>query len=408
MTIDFSGKELDRFDFREFDLRGANFSDCIIKNSHFFSKDMTGANFSNATLMKTAFTDVKLNEAIFDSVRLDGVSLTYSQVHGVSATRINFGPGLLGESEFCDVDFSDSSIAADFKNCKFEKVKFRQCSFDRMRIESCSFFEPDFVQSGMKKCTFDNSHILQGDFKASKIGGRNHYESACYFNQSVLTHSSFEGTDLENVEFTKCDLGGSSFVDGKIRDCQFKWTDLSTVNIERMTFKGLSGGGALVDLSNRSLVGCDFSGVLGGIDFSNSDLSSVSFRGASILDLNFRGATLQGTDFSGARLVGSPEFDECDLDSAIFHMTDVTRMSIGMLRPELGAFFSQISKEYLNSDSQRELQEERGKNNFRSPLIERKNSDGEFIGYVEEVSYDEYGRSYKYDSDSDSFRRFDD
>lgn len=408
MTIDFSGKELDRFDFSEFDLRGANFSDCVIKNSDFISKDMSGANFSNATLTRTKLIDVKLNEALFDSVRLDGVSLTYSQVHGASATGINFGPGYLGESEFCDVDFSGSSIAADFKNCKFEKVKFRQCSFDQTRIESCSFSEPDFVQSGLKRCTFDESQILQGDFEASRIGGPNRYESICYFNQSVLTHSSFVGTDLENVEFTKCDLGGSSFVYGKIRECQFKWTDLSTVNLERMRFEGLSGGGALVDLSNRSLVGCDFSGVLGGIDFSNSDLSSVSFRGAEILDLNFRGASLKGTDFSGARLVGSPKFDECELALAIFNMTDVTHMSIGMLPPELGAFFSQILEEFLNSDRQRELRDERGRNNSRSPLIARKNSDGEFVRYVEEVSYDEYGRSYKYDSDSDSYRRFDD
>jgi len=351
--FDFSGQSLTSLDFQrifeqnpELNLRNANFSNTILNDVSIFRADFTGADFSN----------VQINGARFESC------------------------------VFTDANFAGS---------KFDRVRMEKSDLKKINWNGCEINTSEFV----------DSDLTLGQFVSARILGHSLYGSYSCFRNSIVNQCVFERTDLNTIKFINCQLEDSIFEDSQMRDVIFEVSDLSKTEIKNVKFKGSI---YRADFSKKSLVGCDFSNAHCGIDFSNADLSGVSFRNANLGSCDFRGARLDGTDFSFAKM-HSVKFFKANISRAIFFQNDVTKMSFADLPLDLAKFFEGLLDEFLNSDSQVEQRkwELEHRKNHGSNLIERKNSDGEFIGYVEGVSYDEFGKAYIWDPFKDSYREYD-
>lgn len=353
MFFDFSGQSLTSLDFRrifeqnpELNLRNANFSNTILNDVSIFRADFTGADFSNA------------------------------QING---------------SRFESCIFTD----ANFAGSKFDRVRMEKSDLKKINWNSCEINNSEFV----------DTDLTLGQFVSARILGHSLYSSHSCFRNSIVNQCVFERTDLKTIKFIGCQLDDSIFQDSEMRDIIFESTNLRETEIKNINFKGSIYH---ADFSDKSLVGCDFSEAHCGIDFSYSDLSGVSFRNANLGSCDFRGSLLEGTDFSFAKM-SDPIFGDKNFRQAIFFENDVTRMNFNKLSIKHAEFFNGLLNEFLNSDSQVEQREWEleHREKYRSNLIARKNSDGEFIGYVEGVSYDESGKAYIWDTFKDSYREYD-
>ena len=94
-AMDFSGRELDGVDLRDFDLRGARFDGAILTNVELRGVDLTGASFEGATLY---FVD--LRETTLEKVNLSDAVITRSYLDGVRWNETVCPTGVLSTANF--------------------------------------------------------------------------------------------------------------------------------------------------------------------------------------------------------------------------------------------------------------------------------------------------------------------
>ena len=94
-ALDFSGRELDGLDLRDFDLRGARFDGAILTNVELRGVDLTGASFQGATLYS-----VDLRETTLENVNLSDAVITRSHLDGVTWRETVCPTGVLSTSNF--------------------------------------------------------------------------------------------------------------------------------------------------------------------------------------------------------------------------------------------------------------------------------------------------------------------
>ena len=95
-AMDFSGRELDGIDLRDFDLRGARFDGAILTNVELRGVDLTGASFRGATLYfvdlrETTLEKVNFSDAVITRSYLDGVTWRDTVCPTGVSSNSNFG-----------------------------------------------------------------------------------------------------------------------------------------------------------------------------------------------------------------------------------------------------------------------------------------------------------------------------
>jgi uncharacterized protein YjbI with pentapeptide repeats len=239
------------------------------------------------------------------------------------------------------------------KNTNFSNTKLRHCKFE------CEVSEADF----------SNSRIVDVDFSGGK----------------KLEKSKFINAEIDNADFSGCDLSHSSFKNSTLRSCAFDGVDATKVKIVQLSGKNNSYNGAKVvyskeeleqikslgstlsaDLVNNSIPNTDgrasitqdeinefrtkqttkpklkfsdhFKAKLKeSKDLSGLDLSDIKFKGENLSGYNFRGANLSNSiiegcnlskaNFDAATLTGS-EISKTDLRGAKFQYTILDNVEI--------------------------------------------------------------------------------
>ena len=95
-AMDFSGRELDGVDLRDFDLRGARFDGAVLTNVELQGVDLTGASFQGATLYfvdlrETKLERVNLSDAMITRSYLDGAVWSETVCPSGVVSNDNFG-----------------------------------------------------------------------------------------------------------------------------------------------------------------------------------------------------------------------------------------------------------------------------------------------------------------------------
>lgn len=154
-----------------------------------------------------------------------------------------------------------------------------------------------------------------------------------------LQGASFQGAQLDTVDFTGADLRGADFSGADLRKVDFTaaqlaWADFNDLkNGQRVGFKGAAAAFASFRKARFSLVQFD-GAVLTGADFEGAWLHSASFKGATLRGANMVKALMSGADLS------SIEWDGEDLSGADLigaNMSGAALRRVSLRRAQLGA-----------------------------------------------------------------------
>jgi len=131
---------------------------------------------------------------------------------------------ILDKQTFTDLVFLDISNSI-LTECNFENCKFTKSNLSRIEIINCSF----------TNCEFNNVNFHKGEFLNSTL-------DSCVFNNCTLTRTEFDRTSenrddcmIIKCQFFDSQLGGNTFVGGKLQDTTF--VNSSLKNISFINFK---------------------------------------------------------------------------------------------------------------------------------------------------------------------------
>lgn len=149
--------DLSRCDFREaqlsgLDLRGRNFSHCLLKKANCEGTQFSGSNFQDADV-----SFIKAANAVFDECNLEGSHFGYTDLSGASlqnasANRAIFQHAILNGADLRGISLRDGTIDAD---TKLEGViSDHNTNFDGLRV-----LRPTSRDALFKDYTFDNGKL---------------------------------------------------------------------------------------------------------------------------------------------------------------------------------------------------------------------------------------------------------
>lgn len=138
-------------------------------------------------------------------------------------------------SEFYEQSFSSlnypSTIIEDklFEGCRFSNANFSESQFIRCKFVDCEFNNCNLSVVQFKACLFN--HII---FFESKVTGVNwtmlnwphiRLSSPFEFYNSMISHSSFYGLELQELVIEACIAHDVDFREADLRRANFKLTD---------------------------------------------------------------------------------------------------------------------------------------------------------------------------------------
>jgi uncharacterized protein YjbI with pentapeptide repeats len=159
------------------------------------------------------------------------------------------------------------------------------------------------------KSTPKASVLTQADLTDTDLAGKD-------FSMSALMETSFDRSDLHDVQFKSAALSGATFAEANLKNAVFSSADLQNVNFNKADltdakFKSAALKGATfidttlinTEFSKSDLSGILFDGlVLEGVIFNSSSLKKASFKGAELRNVSFHHTAVKHAIFDGATM----------------------------------------------------------------------------------------------------------
>jgi uncharacterized protein YjbI with pentapeptide repeats len=319
--------------------RGANFSGAqIIRNSCLSTYDLRGADFSGATFDSTSsvhgtwFAGANLFGATFDGTKFQYDSSLPNCGQPASCTTVTV-PGLC-ENCPCTADLGCLDLG-DAASCVQNQ--------GAVTVSETAICQRPTVQATAEGVILQNADLTNVSFNGADL------TNSTFASNTLDNTSSFAGSILAGVDFTKQDLGKSVDLSGAYlsQTTDFTGAGLSDATSQQgvilscipdqgtggcdfpaqtMQFKGANMQYAQLDnvglsqanlqntnLANASLVGADLNfaslegaslaGALLGVAAGSG--SAASLRGAFMINVNLTDADMRGVDLSEAHLYGA-------------------------------------------------------------------------------------------------------
>ena len=126
---------------------------------------------------------------------------------------------ILEKQTFTNLVFLDISNSI-LTECNFENCKFTKPNLSKIEIINCSFTNCEFNDVNFHKSEFLNSTL-----------------DSCIFNKCLLTRTAFDRTSenrndclIIKCKFLECQLGGNTFVGGKLQNTTFINSSLKNIS----------------------------------------------------------------------------------------------------------------------------------------------------------------------------------
>ena len=157
-----------------------------------------------------------------------------------------------GQSHYADRTFEELQLDgeeirdSEFFNCEFLRVNFsgavfRNCRFINCKFDGCDLSLIELPDTSLSGLSFRDSKLVGVDWTLANWS-REVLGEALDFFDSVLSHSTFIGLGLSDVQFNGCilhnvdfreaDLTRSDFSGSDLRDTLFLNTNLTRANLE--------------------------------------------------------------------------------------------------------------------------------------------------------------------------------
>jgi uncharacterized protein YjbI with pentapeptide repeats len=144
------------------------------------------------------------------------------------------------------------------------------------------------LESATLVCSFAGADLRQANLRGATLSGA--YLEGADLGQADLSGATLKGTNLQEATLEDAKLSGTKFLGA----------NLSSARLDRSR-----GRASFVEanLSDASLIGCDFRGIgSGGPDFRRANLKKTNLTSANLTEADLEGATLVETVLDGANI----------------------------------------------------------------------------------------------------------
>lgn len=140
-----------------------------------------------------------------------------------------------GNNEFYEQNFSSLSYPSTLiENKLFEGCRFIRANFSESQFIRCKFVDCEFDNCNLTAVQFTSSLFNNSTFFESKVTGVNwamlhgpniRLSSPFHFYNSIISHSSFYGLELQELVIEACIAHDVDFREADLRRANFKLTD---------------------------------------------------------------------------------------------------------------------------------------------------------------------------------------
>ena len=153
-------------------------------------------------LVELVIIQENVQAEVMESLNMTGLVLSEVKITSCTFNNVDFGGDQfyscnIHETLFNTCDFTNS----DLSDVVFTGVTFIDCTFNKCKFNGCSF----------DNCTFSDSNLSWTYHSLSKF--TNGKVTNSYFNNAIISESTFLGTQLDNNQFLDAKIVKSK-VDG--------------------------------------------------------------------------------------------------------------------------------------------------------------------------------------------------
>lgn len=181
------GRDGNRANFRNADLREADLSGTILMNA-----SLRGADLSRAQLMQVDFRGADLSEAI-----LQQTNISYCNFSGATLSRADMRTAMMEGSLFEGADFSGAGLIG--------------ANLAGLQLSGANFTETDLQSANLQGAVLAGAVLRGTSFYYANLAGANLQNIQCRdtnFEQAILENADFTGASLKGANLKDANLAG--------------------------------------------------------------------------------------------------------------------------------------------------------------------------------------------------------
>ncbi|WP_394693570.1 pentapeptide repeat-containing protein [Hyphobacterium sp.] len=346
VRANFTGTNLERFNFEGAVLAGSNLSGARLTGTNFVGADLSGvdlsgtdlqgANLSRANLTGANLTNTNLNRAILHNATFTGADMRETRLEGADLT----GANLTNVQNIAYFNINEETVLCNTTGYNGEVInyncitptQFRDADQSNRNYSGRDLAGYDFTNRNLQGVNFSGSNLTGANFQGANLTNTN-------FNRAILRNATFTGADMRETRLEGADLTGANLTN--VQNIAYFNINEETVLCNTTGYNGEVINYNCItptqfrdtDQSNRNYSGRD----LAGYDFTNRNLQGVNFSGSNLTGANFQGANLTNANLENANLT-SADISRANLNGARFAGADLTRATMLQSQFDTGIF----------------------------------------------------------------------
>jgi uncharacterized protein YjbI with pentapeptide repeats len=196
------------------DLTEADFRDYPLQYRDFSDANLHAANLSNANLKGVSFKGANLSNATLGFLQEHPLQKTTFRYANLSEATLN---GTAVGGDFRNVNLTDTSVAARFKDSDLSGLDFRNVIF------------PDTV-------IFDGANLSYANFSGMNLAEVDSRSYISFENGSNLSHANFSGTFLWGFAIGSANLTSTDFSNATFNALNLEGANLTEANLTGVTW----------------------------------------------------------------------------------------------------------------------------------------------------------------------------
>ncbi|MBL1275595.1 MAG: DUF2169 domain-containing protein [Ectothiorhodospiraceae bacterium] len=190
----FTGSNLAKNNFIDFDLSGCDFSEANLAECNFVNCSLESTSFQKAVLTSANFVKAEAKGAIFNHADMKNVRF----VGGCNLENSQFVHANIPESNFRECNL----VAADFSDAALTKTDFGKANLRNAKFLGAVAVQAQFNKADLSFATLHRINLMEGSFYKTCLTGAKLVEANLYgvnFIEATVGKTDFTGACLEQT-----------------------------------------------------------------------------------------------------------------------------------------------------------------------------------------------------------------
>ena len=217
--VDLSDGKLERVEFQNYHLRGADFSRADMRNA-----SLGGADLRNTALIETNLEGANLRradlgEANLEKAKLQGANLIEANLAKAKLQSANLSEANLIEANLREANLEKANLlGADLFNANLVQANLQDARLQDANLQRAALTESvlagaDLFRAKLEGADLREARLFEANLEGAQIGGAN-------LQKAVLSHAKLQGADLQEAdlretELQEADLSGAFLKEAK-------------------------------------------------------------------------------------------------------------------------------------------------------------------------------------------------